>query len=67
MGMDALTGESICPSDIRRSLLNRHHWTYKRWSIDVKDLVLLTLSNHMSIHHPKKSLSSYNSWKTSLW
>lgn len=67
MGMDAITGESICPQDIAMSQLDRHHWNYRKWSILEDDLVLLKHTTHGSIRHPSKLLSSFRSWLPILW
>lgn len=67
MGMDALTGDSICPQDIVMSQLDRHHWNYKKWSILESDLVLLNRSSHGSVVHPSKYFSNYRSWLPMMW
>ncbi|MFX1399469.1 MAG: hypothetical protein ACFFAS_20785 [Promethearchaeota archaeon] len=67
MGMDAITGESICPNDVAMTEIDRHHWNYKKWSILLDDLVLTLRRNHMTISHPPKYLSGYYTYFPMLW
>ena len=59
MGMDAYDGHSICPQDISLKDIIRHHFYYNKWSIDSKDLVLLSQINHGKVRNPSAELTSY--------
>jgi len=54
MGMDAKTGDSICPNDYALSDVFLHHIFYWKGTSDKEHIVLVNRFTHPSINHPNK-------------